>query len=254
MRFKVDAGQKKLAFQPIHSVGAHSTVSTSQGSNLPQKVLLSEAKDEQVTVSSSNETPKWSRDERAKQQLLKAANNPGQTRITDYFQILNDIEKLLQTNSKLSDLVQQYSKVQSTAVVNHNVSFTPILRQLILNAEKNVESLSNHRRHSEILKKFATALLIYVGPLSYEFIHSNMPEALPSLRTVQRTISSEYKSFTEGSFNFDDLLSHIKDHKASKFISVGEDATRVISRIDYDCETDRCVGFILPLGSNGLPI
>jgi len=216
--------------------------------------LLSKVKDKKVVNSSCNETLKWSRDERAKQQLLKAANDPCQTHITDYFQVLNDIESLLQTNSKLSDLVQQYSNDQSTSVVNHNAPFTPILRQLILNAEKNVESLPNHRRHPEILKKFATALLIYAGPLSYEFIHSNMPEALPSLRTVQRSVSSEYKSFTEGSFNFDDLLSHIKNHKASKAISIGEDATHVISRVDYDCKTDRCVGFVLPLDSNGLPI
>ena len=31
--------------------------------------------------------------------------------------------------------------------------------------------------------------------------------------------------------------------KTSRAISVGEDATRVVTRIDYDCETDRCVGF-----------
>ena len=74
--------------------------------------------------------------------------------ITDYFQVLNDIDNLLQTNSKLPDLVQQYSNNQSTSVVNNNAPFTPILRQLILNAEKNVESLPNYRQHPEILKKF----------------------------------------------------------------------------------------------------
>jgi len=47
---------------------------------------------------------------------------------------------------------------------------------------------------------------------------------------------------------------HIKNHKTSKAISVGEDATCVVARIDYDCETDRCVGFVLPLDSNGLPL
>ena len=67
-----------------------------------------------------------------------------------------------------------------------------------------------------------------------------MPEALPSLRTVKRSNSKEYSSFTEGFFNFDGLLLHIKDHKTSKAISVGEDATPVVTRIDYDCETDRC--------------
>ena len=37
-------------------------------------------------------------------------------------------------------------------------------------------------------------------------------------------------------------------------MSIGEDATRVIGRIDYDSETNRCVGFVLPLDGNGLPV
>ena len=49
------------------------------------------------------------------------------------------------------------SKDQSTSFINHDASFTPILRQLILNAEKNVESVPNHRQHPEILKKFVMA-------------------------------------------------------------------------------------------------
>ena len=87
---------------------------------------------------------------------------------------MNDIEKLLQTNLKLSDLIQQYSKDQSTSFINHDASFTPILRQLILNAEKNVESVDSIQKS---FKKFAMALLIYAGPLLYDFIHSNLPEA-----------------------------------------------------------------------------
>ena len=90
-------------------------------------------------------------------------------------------------------------------------SFTPILRQLILNAEKKLDKAPNYCRHTEILKKKSTALLIYAGPLTYDFIQKNMPEALPSLRSVQRIICSDYKAFPEGSFQFDDLASHIKN-------------------------------------------
>lgn len=65
---------------------------------------------------------------------------------------MTDIDKLKLTNKNLSNFVQQYStsKDMPTPVVNPNMSFTPILKQLILNAEKNVESLPNHQRHSEI--------------------------------------------------------------------------------------------------------
>ena len=124
----------------------------------------------------------------------------------------------------------------------------------MLNAEKNVCKYPTQVRHSEIIKKFATALFIYCGPLSYEFIHQNMHEALPSLRTVQRIIHAEYKTLDEGMFRFDDLSRHIVEYKATKVVSIGEDATRVITRVDYDPETDRCVGFVLPLDNKGLPL
>ena len=37
-------------------------------------------------------------------------------------------------------------------------------------------------------------------------------------------------------------------------VTVGEDATRVIARVEYDYETDRCVGFVLPTSKTGLPL
>ena len=78
--------------------------------------------------------------------------------------------------------------------------------------------------------------------MAYEFIHQNMPEALPSLRTVQNIVHSHYKTLDEGQFRFDDLAQYLQQLGVPKIVSVGEDATRVIARIDYDNETDRCVG------------
>ena len=132
--------------------------------------------------------------------------------------------------------------------------FTPIMKQMLLHADKNVCKYPTQRRHSELLKKFATALFIYSGPLCYEFIHQNMPHALPSLRTTQRIIHSQYKIMDEGRFRFSDLVEHINDHNAPKIVSIGEDATRVIGRVDYDSETDRCAGFVLPVDDCGLPL
>ena len=98
------------------------------------------------------------------------------------------------------------------------------------------------------------ALFIYAGPMAFEYIHQNMPEALPSLRTVQNLVHGHYKTLDEGQFRFDELAQHLKQYKSPKIVSIGEDATRVIARIDYDNETDRCVGFVLPVDKNGLPI
>jgi len=247
-KLKADSGQTKLTLKPIHldpSDKNNSSQSPSLDSVLVKKVVL---------CSNEKISKRPSQSEIAQKQLLKAASDPCQSHITDYFHILNDIEKLLQANSKLSDLLQQYKKEQSEVIVFHDASFTSILRQLILNAERNLDKAPNHRRHSEILKKFSTALLIYAGPLTYDFIQKNMPEALPSLRTVQRIVCSDYETFSEGYFKFDELALHIEKYKASTSISIGEDATCVISRVDYDSETDKCVGFVLPLNDEGLPL
>ena len=37
-------------------------------------------------------------------------------------------------------------------------------------------------------------------------------------------------------------------------MSISEDATRIITRIDYDSESDRLVGFVLPCNDQGLPL
>ena len=52
------------------------------------------------------------------------------------------------------------------------------------NAEKNCLKFPTQRRHNNLIKQFATALFVYSGPIAYNFLHKNMPECLPSLRTV----------------------------------------------------------------------
>ena len=182
----------------------------------------------------------------------KIIHDSTQTYITDYFKVLDDIETLAKENEKLSKLLKQCCTNKYIDTGGHGL--TPILRQILINAEKNVCKYPTQRRHTEILKKFATALFIYCGPLSYEFIHQNMCQVLPSLRSVQRLIHSQYKIMDEGTFRFDDLSKHITDHNAPKIVYTGEDATRVIGRVDYDSETNRCVGFVLPLDDHGLPL
>ena len=132
--------------------------------------------------------------------------------------------------------------------------FSPILKRLVLNAEKNLDRLPKQRRHDVLMKKFATSLFIFAGPLSYEFLHQNMPEALPSLRTVHRIVSDEYKTMEEGIFYFDELVHHLNSYESPLVMSIGEDATRLVRRIDYDPETNRLVGFVLLCNEQGLPV
>ena len=81
-----------------------------------------------------------------------------------------------------------------------------------------------------------------------------MPEALRSLRTVRRIVSEEYKPLEEGVFYFDELVHHLHAYKSPLLVSIGEDATWLVRRIDYDPNTNRLVGFVLPCDERGLPI
>ena len=169
-----------------------------------------------------------------------------------FFKIVDKICNLIDENPELNGILQVAQDQRMPESQSDDIC--PLLRELLLNAEKNVQKLPQQRRHEVVLKKFATSLFIYSGPLAYEFIHRNLPEALPSLRTVQRIVSHEYRPLHEGEFRFDELLAHLSSYKAPKVISVGEDATRLISRVEYDSETDRLVGFVLPCDKSGLPL
>ena len=121
------------------------------------------------------------------------------------------------------------------------------------NAQFNIHKLPKERRHDHVMKKFSTSLFIYAGPLAYSFVHQTMPQALPSLRTVQRIVHNEYEVMNEGEFRFDQLANHINSYKCARVIVIGEDATRLVARVDYDPETNRLVGFVLPEGKDSLP-
>ena len=89
---------------------------------------------------------------------------------------------------------------QDKATASGQPHYLTMLKQIIINAEKNLGKQSKGRRHPVVLKKFCIALFIYTGPLAYEFLHQNMPEALACLRTIQAAVYLEYKTINEGQF------------------------------------------------------
>ena len=197
----------------------------------------------------------WSRSSRRQLALLKAGSDPQQSKITSFFKVLGEVEQLIDQTPCMKELFDQ-AQYQTTENPRENQFDRQhsLLHRLMANAEKNASVLPQQRRHEEVLKKFATSLFIYCGALSYEFLHRNLPNALPSLRTVQRIVSNEYQPLHEGDFRFDELLMHLNLYKSSKVVTIGEDATRVIARVEYDSESNRLVGFVLPGDEEGLPI
>ena len=130
---------------------------------------------------------------------------------------------------------------------------TPLLQELVTNAAENLKRNPTQRRHTEIIKKLYIFLFM-AGPSAYDLFHKNMPLALPSLSTVWQEIHKSFNGIAEGCFQFDQLLDHLNAYSAAKVICVSEDATRVVSRIKYDPNTDRLVGFVLPVDKVYIPM
>jgi len=197
----------------------------------------------------------WSRDGRRQRIKEAVGSDLDQLHITDYYPFIEDFENLLQKNEKLSNILKQFSiPVTQGNNVPYFDSFPDMLKQVINNAVSNAQKHPKGRRHPEIIKKLSTSLFIFSGPFAYNFLQQNLGLSLPSLCTVQSHGYSQYTIINEGEFRFDGLLEHIDRYKLSRIVSIGEDATRVISRVEYDSQTDRCVGFVLPINEEGLPI
>ena len=187
----------------------------------------------------------WTRTFRKHIALLKAGDDIKQTKITSFF------DRVMGFIEHTPEVGRRFLQGRNSGEVE---LVSPLLQRLFKNARSNAQRLPAGRRHEEVLKKFATSLLIYSGSMTYEYIYKNLPDALPSLRTVQRLVESAYKPITEGEFRFDDLVTHLNTYKSPKIVAIGEDATRVISRVEYDKETDRLIGFVLPCNDAGLPL
>ena len=43
-------------------------------------------------------------------------------------------------------------------------------------------------------------------------------------------------------------------YNASKIVSISKVTTRLIARVDYDKESDKLVGFVLPCNNEGVPL
>lgn len=81
-----------------------------------------------------------------------------------------------------------------------------------------------------------------------------MPLALPSLPSTNRYLTIHYKPI-EGILRSKELNIFLEERELKKVVSLSEDATRVVGRLQYDSNTNQISGFVLPLHkTNGLPV
>lgn len=140
--------------------------------------------------------------------------DPSRTVITDYYKTIDEVEKYARSTPELKNIFS-FSTDQSSSQSSDSSKrkdFSTFFRRIVDNAKKNVSKLPEFRRHSEVIKKFLTSILLYSGPMAHNLIQKNMENALSSLRTVQRTIRSEYYPLSEAQFQFDGLVSHLNKY------------------------------------------
>lgn len=118
---------------------------------------------------------------------------------------------------------------------------------------QNIVRFKQGYRYTEELKLYCAYNRMLSGKLAYETLKANTQHALPSERAVSRHIAQVQSTAVEGVLRADELLQYLTDLKLPKFVALSEDATRITNRPQYDPQTNQIVGFVLPLGKNGMP-
>ncbi|CAF1101081.1 unnamed protein product [Didymodactylos carnosus] len=123
---------------------------------------------------------------------------------------------------------------------------------LTLNIKKPVLAVyNNNYRYSDSVQRFAMALYVLGGKITYEFVRVNLSGALPNLIALKNYVSNADLKLIEGDFRFNSLQQHLNSIN-TKYGFGSEDCTGVIRKIKYNKGTNTFIGFCTPL-TNGIP-
>lgn len=93
------------------------------------------------------------------------------------------------------------------------------------------------------------------GALAYNTLQNNLKCALPSLTSINRYIQSSNYKILEGIPRMDELYFYLTNRNLPLSVSLSEDATRIVGRIQYDSATNQLIGFAIPINKgNGMPV
>lgn len=130
-----------------------------------------------------------------------------------------------------------------------------LLNKLIEAADRNATRKPGGYRFGICEKSFATYLRMIAGPLAYGTIQKNLPTALPSLSSTNRYVRKMNCRVNEGILRCNELRLFLEHRNWPKVVSLSEDATRIIGRVQYDRKTNQVIGFVQPIAKeNGMPI
>ncbi|KAK3927607.1 DNA gyrase inhibitor YacG [Frankliniella fusca] len=209
-------------------------------------------------ASKVNVTSKWSQDkysrlERNRRQLGK--HTAGQQRITTYYPILNQVERVLQSNEEIISLLNARIQELSDNVNSADKVELPALLQILMNAAKknNVKEKHGHRYDLDV-KYFSCYIFILGGPMVYEFLSHNMIGAMPSSSATEKFLLKSSEPVNEGQFRFSELHEFLMRNNLPLKVWISEDGTRILQKFSYDLKSNQIIGPTPPLADNGIPI
>lgn len=199
--------------------------------------------------------PQYQRSARAKRS--REGIDSTQALITDFFTLADVVCK---TIGDSTDLCTKFTRKFIITATNNGTTdddrsnkIGGFLRKLLDISQKNLQGPCNKHYFDSATKKFAIYVFYVGGRLLYETLYANMPKALPSITTLNRFVADNRTAIEEGEFDFKGLSMYLEKINLERIIWIAEDATRVKSKIEYNSNTNKVVGFVLPL-ENGIPI
>lgn len=134
-----------------------------------------------------------------------------------------------------------------------------LLTKLLLSADRNSSREKEGYRYDSEIKLFASYIRMIAGPLAYETIQRNLEGAIPSLVSTNRYIRQSHchirEDIREGILRCEELRIYLVERKLPMTVSLSEDATRIIEKVQYDPNTNQLFGFVPSIDdSNGMPI
>lgn len=156
---------------------------------------------------------------------------------------------------KSSTQVQVNDSTPQKSMNTGQVTNSYFLNKLIATAEQNASRKKGGFRYDKDLQQFATLLRMLSGSLGYQTLQSNLVGALPSLPSINRYIYASHFHITEGILRTEELRNYLNEREFPNVVSLSEDATRIVGRVQYDSRTNQIVGFTLPTNrKTGMPI
>lgn len=156
--------------------------------------------------------------------------------------------------TEITDKMASHCKIQDRPDQTTNRT-NYLLNKLLSAADKNSNREKGGYRYDADIKLYASHLRMLCGPLAYETLQKNLEGALPSLPSTNRYIRSSNCHIFEGVLRSEELLIYLEERNLPLVVSLSEDATRIVGKVQYDSITNQLVGFIPPINSqNGMPV